>query len=49
MSKKRKKPRPKTIGELTQSRLQWQINPVTRKTKDKTKYDRKNKPREEDY
>lgn len=49
MAKKRKKPIPKTIGELTNSRLQWHINPVTKKVKDKTKYDRKTKTKEDDY
>lgn len=34
-SKKRKKP--KTIGEMTQSRGEWTLNPVTRVVQDKKK------------
>lgn len=47
--KKNKRREPRTIGELTNSRGTWQMNPVTRVTKDKKKYDRKRKPKEEDY
>lgn len=49
MAKKKKKP--KTIGELTNSRGEWKLNPVTKVDKDRSKYDRKakHKKREEDY
>lgn len=47
MSKKRK---PRTIGEMTNSRGEWIMNPVTKIEKDKTKYDRKkNKLKKGDY
>lgn len=39
--KKRKEP--KTIGEMTNSRGTWEINPVTKVVKDKKKYTRKEK------
>lgn len=42
MSKKKNK-KPKTIGEMTQRRATWEINPVTRVQRDKTKYTRKKK------
>ena len=40
MAKKKKK-KPRTIGELTNSRGEWTINPVTRVKESKKKYDRK--------
>lgn len=39
MGKKQKR----TIGEMTGTRVMWAINPITRKTKNKKAYSRKNK------
>lgn len=33
----------KTIGKMSNTRATWNINPVTKVKKDKTKYSRKNK------
>lgn len=38
-----KNKKPRTIGEMTNSRGEWIFNPVTRVEKDKKKYDRKKK------
>lgn len=41
MAKKKKRKKPKTIGEMTQSRGLWSINPVTKIKESKKAYDRK--------
>lgn len=38
-----KKSNKKTLGKMTHKRAVWDINPLTRVTKDKTKYTRKKK------
>jgi hypothetical protein len=41
--KKKKRKKPKTIGQMTNSRGTWAIKPVTQVVQDKTKYKRTKK------
>uniref|UniRef100_A0AAU8GTA4 Uncharacterized protein n=1 Tax=Mammaliicoccus phage MSShimriz1 TaxID=3230127 RepID=A0AAU8GTA4_9VIRU len=43
-----KKNKRKTLGKMSHKRAVWDINPVTRVTKDKTKYSRKKKHKDID-
>lgn len=45
MAKKKRYKKPKTIGEMTNSRGTWQINPATRVRENKKAYDRKEEKR----
>lgn len=41
MGKKKKRKKPQTMGEMTGTRTQWYMNPVTRIKESKKKYNRK--------